>query len=1224
MPDFVADVDGAAIHLLNESEDRPEGRIAAAEIGSRAGRVLSILSYLRDEDDEGFRLNYIVKTGLTGQAVLQERLQRHLSRCGLEQVRFPYLVPASHTRFAILGRKGYRRVRRHIVRPTAATMLTSSELRNHFYDPLRIIRNGNALYFATDTVRQFKELINTAILGRGSEERAGREGSPWEEGVGFRFVFVDLAAIQLPPWDKPGAEEARVPGALPLTEAIQELDDRARSGDCLAKRTRLTVIVSGTDTAYSDDELLDLFRELRLRDGKDAIVLYRASMGEAGRRGARGDANVAWCDGGNVEEIRIDVNPTRPDAREAFVAGMVLHRAVASAWCTIPRKERLPFTLDWEHGWTKDLFPDPYDPCGEGAPIGYWESIDDEQRFLDENWPFREAVRFGKALANLWSRRPSRDLPDRRALLLVNLETGAPARDRGACTDPVGLSEKSPRDWYKEMTKIEAECCPGVGTSEQWRVWKERLWSLVSRQDLTKHPEDWGKRSRVLRRASWDTVRAMIALRTARRLSYGLRSRFKCIEKENAAYLTDLDGTLLQSSGLRSVCLKSAFLGLLLSREEAERLRETFPVLPQRVNVRDGDASETVEEAFPLMQVLDDCNRLYHALVYKQAAVWKTILDRYPYYEYGSSPRDFRQVWNHRLSYPVFLWALRWLSEGTGRSPDPGPPAGIVIKALGSEEIRQMLSMDEDGMIRDARTRLKREFDIKERDDGTFVFTEDEPRLDEWFREIANLETKHKRYFEEAARRFWSVDYEPLRHTRECLSTWRDVLGVRLYVATEGHHDTQVRKVGVLGLERFFPEGRIMSTEAGARSHEDLRNVRDAIEKRAEFRRYYTFMLSSIGKAADDVALPVQEEMNRLDTEMRHLRLYEEQWMAFAKKEPGYIYPLIVASVMAEADSPLVAFTDLGYLINKIESDAERVSRTYFAMVGDRESKDIAPIIKICGHASGPQSRDRVVTVRLLTLDHQNEDVDWTADLRTAPQYVAWTPIEALLSIAREEVWSEPLDYHTIPAILAGRLCDRTSRLDESWLKALAWGQEDHDPPLDQGLKKSLSRVSFLVLKSTIRDEEIDTRGFVEAVLREVVEVRKRGDWSTYNFIVDVIIGHVAFETAYMPQQRRGDMPELLRDAVCDESVRGFGGDQDPGQPRCVDEAFRALHSLADYPSLGQRTQCRPPDHQCQEQMLRCLVSVAVGIEERKFFRRWKARCAGCRSCRGGCPVEPE
>ena len=59
MADFVVDVDGAAIERLNNLKGLPKGDIAAAEIGSRAGRVLSILAHLRDRDDDRLKLHYM-------------------------------------------------------------------------------------------------------------------------------------------------------------------------------------------------------------------------------------------------------------------------------------------------------------------------------------------------------------------------------------------------------------------------------------------------------------------------------------------------------------------------------------------------------------------------------------------------------------------------------------------------------------------------------------------------------------------------------------------------------------------------------------------------------------------------------------------------------------------------------------------------------------------------------------------------------------------------------------------------------------------------------------------------------------------------------------------------------------------------------------------------------------------------------------------------------------
>src|ERR1039458_2524713 len=57
MADFVVAVDGGRVERLNNLKGLPKGDIAAAEIGSRAGRVLSILFFLRDRD--AHRLNLL-------------------------------------------------------------------------------------------------------------------------------------------------------------------------------------------------------------------------------------------------------------------------------------------------------------------------------------------------------------------------------------------------------------------------------------------------------------------------------------------------------------------------------------------------------------------------------------------------------------------------------------------------------------------------------------------------------------------------------------------------------------------------------------------------------------------------------------------------------------------------------------------------------------------------------------------------------------------------------------------------------------------------------------------------------------------------------------------------------------------------------------------------------------------------------------------------------------
>ncbi len=1204
MPDFVVDVDGAAITKLNTSAGTPDGRAAAAQIGSRAGRVLSILAHLRDRDDEGFRLHYIAKTGRIGREVLRERLQRDFKN-RLEPVRFPYLVPTEHTRFTALGRKKHTDsdAERHIVEPTEHSMLKTSELKRHFYNPLQVIRSANALYFATDSQRQFDELIDTVVVAKdvAQPDAAAPQDDSGATNGALRTVFVDLAAIK---YDTDGKQATGVPSFTRLNRTITEL----KGNDSLAQRTCVVVIIDEPKSPAKRTSLKRHFTKLGLRDNQDLLVAYHRVDGE--RR-------VRWSQGAPAQLLDLDL--TLPDAREAFVAGMVLHRAVASAWTAIPRQDRLRHELGQKPDWTKGLFPDPYT---NDARTSHWEEkqgvtrtfkntvthttfeetklysapdIEAELKHLTTHWPIDDTIKFAAALHELWNTPPSADPPGCHRLVQLSCRADKPL-----------FANTPPAKWYASVILNAAKCAtePDAHATQKLVGY---LWDKVAHHGAVTRPTSWPGPSatQALKPASFKAIQGLGALRALRLLAPEKGSGLKRLDR-NAAYLTDLDGTLLRSSGLRSLCVKNALLAMLITPTEADKLKTGFPVLPQRDIIHQSGESQPQT----LLQMLETCSRLYHVLVYKQAKNWEAILEAYPYDSSGRPPKDFRQVWNHPLSYPVFLWIVRHLSNEGNRITKALPPlpSEILVDDLESQAITSLRPMLDGGILQ-CESKLKEFFGIDETKvhGRTKLVANNEPRLQAFWIDIANIEVKYKPHFDDALARYWDVHFEPFRHTKECLRTLRDVYGAKLYVATEGHHETQLRKLDVLGLRDFFSNMTVLSTEAAASTHEDLRYIRDAIRNRDTRIR----ALESVSKlpGLQDSKGAIQKDWKTAKTDERHLALYEEQWRNFEDKTVGNIYPLIVASVMIAPETPFVGLTDLRHVVTTLQelqkrrktTIAKAIAPTHFAMVGDREKKDIRPIIQSC--------QQHVTAVRLLTLDHQYEDVCWQ-DSGAEAHYVAWTPVQALLCLAQPEAWKESLDFSTVPAIINGRLANLDGTINAAWLNALLWESKLKNA----ALKKSLTLIQFLVLRGTIRASDIRDEGFVLAVKGALERNRARAEKDeekgktreeTYRFML-TLARNIAFETSFMPEDRQLVMAEVIRDAISAEYQNAFTDRENEN----LCSTFRSVAESVFRQLAGPPAQCAPPrdDEQGDEQNRIIAAELDMNVQQQlgELFQEWR------------------
>jgi hypothetical protein len=1098
MPDFVVDVDGAAITKLNlDTEPDPTGMLTAIDIGSRAGRILSILGQLRDMDDQQLELHYIAKTGAVGRAVLAERFGDVYRRNNLQPVSFPLLSPGEHTRFSAINRDSFKHeqeVSRYTLSARNWDFLTSSELQSHFYDPLKTISQAAGIYFGTDTQKQFEALLGTTLRTAGSAGRAHES-----------HLVIDCSALH----NDKAQPTIDVPSAL-LESMRKEIVDARRKRSEEVARLHLTILIklpdppSGRPSRSGDPSAMirRCFSRLNLTYGVDAVIGYNSSS--------------VFCYEGGEEaphRTRIHWKAHHVYGREALVAGYLLYRAVGSAWMTLASATSRPPGNNPDPNWTRDLFPDPFaDPTPSTS------------------WPVAEAVEFGAALGSLWQSYRADNPP-----VPSGNDCSNEIRDRDHVISHLAVSEPSLKN---SATPANVSTMASLNP-KQWlcavyrntHLWREKQLSKTAKRDFCQHlykvvggvaRSEWkDKQASVLHTTSFETLRAHISLSRLRRLS-GLEPNWDAYasdawKKGRRALIADLDGTLLWSSELRNLCLRRAFLSMLLASDNNEQHLQQFPVVPAMKN------------GLEPLKLADYCVRLYKVLIYDRHAEWKEWLAGFVCDEYKDLPRqfDFREVWNHPLSYPVFFWLLYYLHNDFSISIPPDiSPMRIAQQAFSAEKT---------GVLHEAIARGSW-------DDKKFFA----PRRDaDVSSELEAFRHQWRTAFEAGVEQYWHVAFAPFGQTGEVFRTLRDVFGVAFYIATEGHQETQLRKVQVCGLQRFFPRHSILSTSAAADPHEETRLIEDWKSKEKDslatlegknqgvrelvarmMMHHGGVLAGSGGTSVDEMNVRLEylhstvpkllgdlkSEREKLGKETTYLDIYSKQWKGFGEKKLGTIYSLAVTSIVLEPQSPFRAFTSLRELARRLHSK-ENVEAVQFAMIGDREEKDIAPFLE--RWKDSKSGRTRIATVCLMSADHYDEN----AQKRHA-ESVVWTPCQGLLLMCADGFWKSGLGREDFPAIFSGSIVDGDGIVDDVLCDAMAWGEgtgDDH-----------FATANSLVVYSTYRSGA-DKTSMINAILDAIEAAAEKEKFDRCDFL-----WRCAMRILHLASQATADTVRALAKTVRD------------------------------------------------------------------------------------------
>lgn len=426
-----------------------------------------------------------------------------------------------------------------------------------------------------------------------------------------------------------------------------------------------------------------------------------------------------------------------------------------------------------------------------------------------------------------------------------------------------------------------------------------------------------------------------------------------------AAVMIDLDGTLLDSTRQRGLSLRAA-------------LEKILPaVMTAPAILREAGCPPDV------MGMLE----FFETYVYD---LWPL----YQRWEYG----DFRQQWNTEGWYVILIALLenRYLF---------GEIHEIVKRCTRNKKLDAA-----------ALRRVDRE--------------------DPFSGEFAQVKSKYADVITEAMRRFELRPMSAFREAFDFLSTLQQIPGVRLYMATEGHADTQALKLKRLGIGEFFLPNRLLTTEEAAEPADltaTIRAARNTFEERISSLVRECAHLRALSSLESEVerelevlrerGIDVTEEVrSNLGKYLRQKAGEQVKKIAHGENKIAYIrrqqdcldrlaavltrmgektqvtfYAAATRAILRDPDNPRQKLKSFDALVE----DPEQPTKMKFAMVGDRQDKDIAPTRELLGPG--------ILTVRIQSAkyagpEHHNEKED-------RPHIVVDTLAQAKAMLLSEDVW---------------------------------------------------------------------------------------------------------------------------------------------------------------------------------------------------------------------------
>jgi FMN phosphatase YigB (HAD superfamily) len=375
-----------------------------------------------------------------------------------------------------------------------------------------------------------------------------------------------------------------------------------------------------------------------------------------------------------------------------------------------------------------------------------------------------------------------------------------------------------------------------------------------------------------------------------------LRDARRKIERQNweidKAVMFDLDATLIDSGGMLRACW---FNGLRRFFKEAG-----FYSKSEDINA-----------------IID----VYQSFVYKNHALFRSVLSDQPDIPHALQPCDFRQVWNHPYAWGTLLWILNLRSDpsqnGRGAN-DENWRRALEIHRSGDKDLpcdickrlKRLLVPGEDGDQR------RRDFTLAVRDQLIrFRFA-----------------------IQPARKEFWEVDYSGYSQARASVQMLRATPGCEVYVVTEGHEETQLQKLKCAGLDDLFPRERVLSTSAASAAEEAKNDLLRLRQSNNHVRNQLQTIQQKAGKQVEVFFEPLIETFNAA---IGSITFLADLLSVLDSKAQNKFYSAVIEAIRLNPESPARVLQS--FLERRKRAPAPRPMK--FFMIGDRYDNDCKPLL---------------------------------------------------------------------------------------------------------------------------------------------------------------------------------------------------------------------------------------------------------------------------------------